>query len=132
MRPLLAVGLWAATVVAAGAFDPEQEFTKGATIIGLGVNGGVQNNIQNETETSDISFVGLQPRLSHLFFEPFGASWYKTALEPGLEGWFQYYIHPQHAGAGGLKLAARLHAIGLGPLVPYVEGLAGAGGTGLN
>src|SRR5215831_17358605 len=117
--------------VAAG-FDGDREFAKGTTIAGLQVNGGVQNNLQDELEISGIDFVGIQPRLSYLFFEPLGSSWYKTAIEPGLEGWFQYYLHPERAAAGGLKLAARLHAIGLGPLVPYIEGLAGAGGTGLD
>ncbi len=128
---MIAMGCWA-TAGVADAFDGEQEFAKGTTIVGVAINGGVQTNIQGEPETSGITFIGLQPRLSYLPFEPFGASWYRAALEPGLEGWFQYYVHPQHAGAAGLKAALRLHAIGFGPIVPYVEGLGGAGGTGLD
>jgi hypothetical protein len=48
------------------------------------------------------------------------------------EGWFQYYLHPDHAGAGGLKLTLRLHGLGFGRFVPYFEVTGGAGGTGLN
>lgn len=133
LKPLVAAAaLWAATGGYAAAFDPEPEFAKGTTIVGAQVNGGVQANIQHMHSMSDITFVGFQPRLSYLPFEPFGASWYAAALEPGLEGWFQYYLHPQKAAAGGLKASLRLHAIGLGPIVPYLEGTAGVGGTGLD
>jgi hypothetical protein len=57
----------------------------------LQANGGVQNNIQNETETSGLDFIGFQPRFSYLPFEPFGSRWYAAAIEPGVEGWVQYY-----------------------------------------
>lgn len=116
----------------AQAFDAAREFAKGTTIVGVQVNGGSQNNIQDEPEISGIDFVGLQVRASYLPFEPFGSSWYTAALEPGLEGWFQSYVHPQDAQAAGLKLALRLNAVGFGPVVPYIEGLAGAGGTNLD
>jgi hypothetical protein len=116
----------------AQATDAAREFAKGTTIVGVQVNGGSQNNIQHEPEISGLDFIGLQARASYLPFEPIGSSWYATALEPGLEGWFQYYFHPQQAQAAGLKLAMRLNAVGLGPVVPYLEGLAGAGGTNLD
>lgn len=119
-------------VADAQAFDAAREFAKGTTIVGVQVNGGAQNNIQDEPEISGLDFVGLQARASYLPFEPFGSSWYTAALEPGLEGWFQYYFNPQQAQAGGLKLAMRLNAVGFGPVVPYIEGLAGAGGTNLD
>jgi len=114
------------------AFEAAQAFAKGTTIVGLQANGGVQNNIQQETETSRLDFIGLQPRLSYLPFQPFGSRWYAAALEPGVEGWVQYYMHPDTAVAGGLKAALRLHAIGLGPVIPYLEGTAGVGGTNLD
>lgn len=129
---LILAGLSGTLSAPASALDTEHQFARGTTIVGLGVNGGVQANIQRETEISGITFVGLEPRLSYLPFEPFGASWYRAAIEPGVAGWFEYYLHPQRAGAAGVKLALRLHAIGLGPLIPYIEGLAGAGGTGLD
>src|SRR5262249_37924266 len=80
---------------------------------------------------SDISFVNLTPRVSYLFFSPFGSGWLRSAFEPGLEGWFQQYLSPESASAQGLKLPARYHFIGLGRLVAHFEGTAGAGGTSL-
>ena len=66
----------------ADAFEAEEAFAKGTKIFGLQANGGVQNNIQHETETSGLDFIGFQPRFSYLPFEPFGSSWYAAALEP--------------------------------------------------
>lgn len=129
---LIATPLWLPAGPAGTALAAEQAFAKGTTIVGLVLSGGVQNNIQGEPQTSGITFVGLQPRLSYLPFEPFGAGRYMAAIEPGIEGWWQSYLAPQRAAAGGVKASLRLHAIGLGPLVPYVEGTAGAGGTGLD
>jgi lipid A 3-O-deacylase len=62
---------------------------------------------------------------------PFGSGLLRSAVEPGLEGWLQYYLSPKGATAEGLKLAMRYHLIGLGRLVPYLEVTAGAGGTSL-
>ena len=81
---------------------------------------------------SGLDFIGFQPRFSYLPFEPFGSRWYAAAIEPGVEGWVQYYMHPETAFAGGMKASLRLHAIGLGPVVPYLEGTAGVGGTNLD
>ncbi len=114
------------------AADNEQEFAKGTWIAGFQATGGVQNNIQQEPSTSDITFAGGTVRGSYLPFAPFGADWYGAALEPGLELWFQQYLEPKKAVGGGLKVALRLHAIGLGPVIPYLEGTAGVGGTSLN
>ena len=79
-----------------------------------------------------MSFVNLLPRVSILPWAPFGSSWWKGALEVGLEGWLQYYTEPAGATAFGLKAAGRYHFVGLGRLVPYVEVLGGLGGTSLN
>ena len=116
----------------ANAVEAEQAFAQGTKIFGLQANGGVQNNIQDEPQTSGIDFIGVQPRFSYLPFQPFGSGWYAAAIEPGLEGWVQYYMHPQTAVAGGLKAALRMHAIGLGSVIPYLEATGGAGGTSLD
>ncbi|HUM15500.1 MAG TPA: acyloxyacyl hydrolase [Candidatus Nitrosotalea sp.] len=120
-----------ALVRPATAFDPEATFAKGTTIFGVQVGGGAANNVENQRTVSDISFVNLTPRVSHLFFAPFGSGLLRSAVEPGLEGWFQYYLSPESSTAQGLKLALRYHFIGLGPVVPYIEATAGAGGTSL-
>lgn len=131
--PLGAVGLLLAVAVGpALGVDLEEEFAKGTTILGLQVGGGVQNNIVGDPPITGISFLTFTPRLSYLPFEPFGSGWLRSAIEPGLEGWFQYYLEPRVFTAAGLKLALRYHFIGLGPVVPYLEATAGAGGTNLN
>jgi lipid A 3-O-deacylase PagL len=125
-----------ALVVTAGApavaFDADAEFAKGTTVLGLQVGGGAQNNIAGDPSITGISFLTFSPRLSYLPFEPFGSGWLRSAIEPGLEGWFQYYLEPRGPTAEGLKVALRYHFIGVGPLVPYLEATAGVGGTNLN
>ncbi len=113
------------------AYDPEATFARGTTIFGLQVGGGAANDLEDHRTVTDISFVNVTPRVSYLFFSPFGSGWLRSALEPGLEGWYQHYLSPNSASAEGLKLAARYHFIGLGRLVPYLEGTAGAGGSSL-
>jgi lipid A 3-O-deacylase len=115
----------------APAFDPEATFAPGTTIFGLQVGGGAANNVEGHRSVSDISFLTATPRVSHLFFSPFGSGLLRSAVEPGIEGWFQYYLSPREATAEGIKLAMRYHLIGFGRLVPYVEGTAGVGGTSL-
>ncbi len=120
-----------ALVRPAAAYDAEATFAKGTTIFGLQIGGGAANNVEGQRTVSDISFITATPRVSHLFFAPFGAGLLRSAVEPGLEAWFQYYFSPDSATAQGLKLALRYHFIGLGRLVPYIEGTAGVGGTSL-
>ena len=115
----------------AAAFDPEATFARGTTIFGLQVGGGAANDIEGHHYVSDISFITETPRLSYLFFSPFGSGLLRSAFEPGLEGWFQQYLSPHSATAQGLKVTGRYHLIGLGRFVPYLEGTAGAGGTSL-
>lgn len=113
------------------AFDPEATFARGTTVLGLQVGGGAANNVEGHRWVSDISFITETPRLSYLFFAPFGSGLLRSAFEPGLEGWFQQYLSPHSATAQGLKVTGRYHFIGLGRFVPYLEGTAGAGGTSL-
>jgi lipid A 3-O-deacylase len=115
----------------APAYDPEATFARGTTIFGLQVGGGAANDVEGHRTVSDISFVTETPRLSYLFFAPFGSGLLRSAFEPGLEGWFQQYLSPHSATAQGLKLTGRYHFVGLGRLVPYLEATAGAGGTSL-
>jgi len=115
----------------APAYDPEATFARGTTIFGLQVGGGAANNVEGHRYVSDIAFVTETPRLSYLFFSPFGSGLLRSAFEPGVEGWFQQYLSPHSATAQGLKVTGRYHFIGLGRFVPYLEGTAGAGGTSL-
>src|SRR5512137_2310974 len=75
----------------AAAFDPEATFARGTTVLGLQVGGGAANNVEGHRWVSDISFINETPRLSYLFFSPFGSGLLRSAFEPGLEGWFQQY-----------------------------------------
>lgn len=130
--PVTVVTLLVVVAGAAGtgaAFDAGESFAKGTRIVSLQMGGGAQADI--ESYYSGITFLEVTPRLSYLPFEPFGSGWYRTALEPGVEGWFEYYLGPKRAAAGGLKAALRWHALGFGRIVPYLELTAGAGGTGL-
>jgi hypothetical protein len=111
------------------AFDAEPSFAKGTWIASMQMGGGAQADIDNHF--SGITYLDFMPRVSYLPFAPFGSGWYRAALEPGIEGWLEYYLRPQQATAGGLKAALRLHAIGFGRVVPYLELTAGAGATGL-
>jgi len=120
-----------AVVRPAPAFGPEAAFARGTMIFGLQVGGGAANNIEDHRTISDISFVNVSPRVSYLLFSPFGSGLLRSAVEPGVEGWFQYYLSPKEATAEGLKLAMRYHLIGFGRLVPYLEVNGGAGGTNL-
>src|SRR5262249_40069223 len=99
----------------------ERAFARGTTILGLQVGGGGQHNIAGDREITGLSLVNVPPRVSYLLFEPFGSGLLRSALEPGLEGWFQFYVAPRFFHAEGLKVALRYHLIGLGPLVPYLE-----------
>jgi len=122
-----------ALVAPAAAFDPEATFAKGTTIVGLQVGGGAVNNVEDHRVVSDISFMNVSPRLSYLPFAPFGSGWLRSAVEPGIQGWFQYYLSPEKVTAEGLKVALRYHLIGLefAGLVPYLELTGGAAGTNL-
>lgn len=130
-RPALSALTLVCLVRPAPAFDAESVFARGTTIVDLQIGGGAVNNLEGHRTVSDISFLNATPRASYLPFSPFGSGALRSALEPGIEGWFQYYVSPRGATAEGLKLALRYHFIGLGRLVPYLELTGGAGGTSL-
>ena len=116
---------------AGAAFDAGEAFAKGTRVLSLQATGGAQINLESADAPSNITFVGVAPRLSYLPFAPFGSRWYRVAIDPGLEAWAQYFLHPQPSAAAGLKASLRLHGLGFGRVVPYVEINAGAGATGL-
>jgi len=126
---LLALLCW--TEIAAAA-DPTEEFKRGTKIFSLEVGGGVQNNVEGHRTISNISFVDLVPRFSVLPLDPIGPGLLRGSLETGLEPWLQYYLEPRGATGEGLKVALRYHFLGASPIFPYVEALAGMGGTSLN
>ena len=126
---LVALGCW---VGAAAAADPAGEYARGTKIFSLEVGGGVQNNVEGHRTISNISFVNLVPRFSVLPLDPIGPGFLRGSLETGLEPWLQYYLEPGAATAEGLKVALRYHFLGASPIFPYVEVLAGMGGTSLN
>jgi PAS domain S-box-containing protein len=68
------------------AFDPEVTFAKGTTILGLQVGGGAANNVERQRTVSDISFITVTPRASHLFFAPFGPGLLRPTAFLGLAG----------------------------------------------
>src|SRR4029079_9731470 len=65
----------------AAAFDPEATFARATTIFGLQVGGGAANNIEDHRTVSDISFITETPRLSYLFFSPFGSRALRTEVQ---------------------------------------------------
>jgi hypothetical protein len=117
---------------AASAADPAGEYARGTKIFSLEVGGGVQNNLEGHRTISNISFVNLVPRFSVLPLDPIGPGFLRGSLETGLEPWLQYYLEPSGATGEGLKVALRYHFLGASPIFPYVEALAGMGGTSLN
>jgi hypothetical protein len=128
------VGVWLLVAVLAAApaaaQSAEAALGRGTVLLSLQAGGGAQNNVEGHRDISDASFLTVTPRLGWIPFDPVGPGILRGALEVGLEGWYQRYVEPG-ATAAGLKLAGRYHFVGLGALAPYVEVLAGAGGTDL-
>jgi hypothetical protein len=135
-RTLVAIVVAAVVVAAAPgppvmAYDADARFAQGTKIFGLQIGGGAVNDVEEHGTVTDITFVNVTPRVSYLLFKPFGSGWLRSAVESGLEGWFQHYVSPASTNAGGLKVALRYHFIDFGRLVPYLEVTGGGGGTNL-
>ena len=113
------------------AYDAAEEFAKGTRIFSFQLGGGGANNVEGHDHTSGATFLTLLPRLSLLPLDPMGSGLLRGAVDVGLEGWFQYYLAPQSAEAGGLKGVLRYHFLHFGRLVPYVELTGGAGASTL-
>src|ERR1700737_3326337 len=75
----------------AAAFDPDATFARGTTIFGLQIGGGAANDIEGHRRVSDISFINETPRVSYLFFSPFGSGLLRGVFQPGPGGRLQPY-----------------------------------------
>ena len=134
MTRILAAAALLVLVVTAGpafAFDPNQTFKQGTTLLSIEGGAGTQSNLQNHRRQSDLDawYVGL--RYSILPLEPAGPSILRGSLEVGFEPTYLDYYGGRDAYWAGLSARGRWHFLSLGRFVPYVELGAGAGGTNL-
>jgi len=128
---LVAAALVFGVAGAAPGYDPADEFKRGTIVLTPQVGGGISNNIEGHERITLIPQASGGVRLSLLPLDPLGQGLWRGSLETGVEGFFHYYPS-QEATAEGLKLAFRYHFLGVSPIFPYLELLAGVGGTSLN
>jgi opacity protein-like surface antigen len=136
MRTVVAVAVvtvlsMAAAAAPARAFDARQTFTKGAFVLSLEGGYNEQANIEDHKFQTGLEFWNAGARFSLLPFEPVGPGLLLGSLEIGLEPFYQRYVDPVDAFFGGLGAVARYHLLSFGRVVPYIEGMAAAGGTDL-
>jgi opacity protein-like surface antigen len=115
----------------AAAFDANQTFKSGNTVLSIEAGGGTQNNLQNQRRQTNLDLWNIGVRYSILPFDPAGPSVLRGSFEVGLEPVFQKYVGNKDAYWAGLSAQMKWHFLSLGRWVPYVEGGAGAGGTNL-
>jgi len=129
---MVALLLAAAAPAPAWAFDAEQTFKKGTFVLSGEGAYGWQFNLENKKSVTYLEFYDVGVRFSLLPFDPVGKDhfWY-GALEVGFEPLYQKYTEPKPAFWAGLASVLRYHFLGLGPVVPYAELGAAAGGTDL-
>ena len=111
----------------AAAADATESLQKGTFIGSLLVGGGIQNGLEGQGRDLDMRYLTLLPRFTWVPFEAFGPTWLRGTIELGGEAWFQFFKEPIETAAEGLKGAVRYDLVNLGPWVPYIELLAGAG-----
>ena len=130
---VLIAGLAAAVLVAppAAAFDVEDTFRKGTVTLSVEAGGGVQSNFGGPSRETGLRMIDGAARVGWLPFGPWFSGAARAALEVGLGPFYQRYTAPVDASFAGLGLALRYHFLALGPVVPYVEIMGGAGGTDL-
>ncbi len=116
------------------AFDQNDTFRKGNTVLSVEAGGGTQNNIESHVRQTGLDLFYAGVRYGILPFEPAGPSVLHGSFEVGLEPIYQKYTSGKDAFWAGLSAQAKWHflAPALGRFVPYVEIGAGAGGTDLN
>ena len=131
-RITVMVALLLAAAAPAWAFDAEQTFKKGTFVLSGEGAYGWQFNLENKKSVTYLEFYDVGVRFSLLPFDPVGKDhfWY-GALEVGFEPLYQKYTEPKPAFWAGLASVLRYHFLGLGPVVPYAELGAAAGGTDL-
>lgn len=113
------------------AFDANQTFRQGTTVLSVEGGGGTQSNLEGHRAQSDLDLWYLGARYALLPFSPAGPSILRGSLEVGLEPLYQKYTGGREAFWAGLSAQGRWHFLSLGRFVPYVELGAGAGGTDL-
>jgi opacity protein-like surface antigen len=116
----------------AWAFDPNQTFSQGTTVLSIEAGGGSQNNLEEHRRQSHLDLMYLGFRYSLLPLAPVGPSVLRGSLEVGLEPTYQKYTGGRDAFWAGVSAQGKWHFLSLGRFVPYVELGAGAGGTDLN
>lgn len=116
---------------AALAGEPVQTFRKGTIILSVEGGAGSQDNLSPHTTETDLDLWYAGLRVGLLPLEPLGTGTFRGALELGLEAIFQRYTGPVDASFQGLGLVGRMHVLGLGRVVPYLEFIGAAGGTDL-
>jgi opacity protein-like surface antigen len=118
-------------VTPALAFDANQTFKQGTTVLSIEGGGGSQSNLQGHRVQTELDawYIGL--RYSLLPVQPAGPSILRGSLEVGLEPTYINYSGGRDAFWAGLSARGRWHFLSLGRFVPYVELSAGAGGTDL-
>jgi opacity protein-like surface antigen len=113
------------------AFDANQTFRQGTTVLSGEGGGGTQSNLESHRVQSDLDLWYLGVRYALLPFKPAGPSILRGSLEVGLEPLYQKYTGGREAFWAGVSAQGRWHFLSLGRFVPYVEVGAGAGGTDL-
>ena len=130
-KTIAAILLLVLTASPALAFDANQTFRKGTTVLSIEAGGGTQNNLQEHRVQSDLDLWYFGVRYSLLPFDPVGPSILRGSLEIGLEPIYQRYSGGREGFWAGLSAHGRWNFLSLGRFVPYFEIGAGAGGTDL-
>jgi opacity protein-like surface antigen len=115
------------------AFDANQTFRQGSTILSVEGGGGTQSNLERHRIQSDLDLWYVGVRYALLPFKPAGPSILHGSLEVGLEPIYQHYTGGREGFWAGLSAQGKWHFLSpsLGRFVPYIEVGAGAGGTDL-
>jgi lipid A 3-O-deacylase len=113
------------------AFDPNQTFRQGTTVLSVEGGGGTQSNLEGKRVQTDLDLWYVGVRYSLLPLKPTGPSILRGSLELGLEPIYQKYSGGRDAFWAGLSAQGKWHFLSLGRFVPYIEVGAGAGGTDL-
>jgi opacity protein-like surface antigen len=132
-KAITAVLLTVLAVTPALAFDANQTFSKGSTVLSVEAGGGHQGNLEGHRVQSGLDLLYFGARYALLPFAPAGPGILRGAFEAGLGPMLQTYegAAAKHAQWAGVGVQARWHFLSLGRLVPYLEGGVAAGGTNL-
>ncbi len=132
VRGAVAVAILLALAPAARAFDAGQAFRKNAFVLSLEGGYSQQFNRSGHTAFSELESANAGLRLGWMPLGSVGQSFYRGALEVGLEPYYLQYFDPVNAYWAGLAAVGRWHFLPLGRFVPYVESLAGVGASNLD